>query len=298
VNPWGLIPLISAIAFAILFVLIVQQARRRIDTVFSVFLFASAIWGFTSFMLVFNHNATEEHLIFWNELVIAAIPWVGVSYYHFVRTYNHQKAGLGVYLGYLIVVVNLVLNLSGFVVQSASLENGYLHHDIRNWELVLSAILAPILFASLYLLIKRYRNSTDPVDRNRTMYLIIGWSVLLTFGYITPLTPALAGLTTDHIGNLGNALIIAYAISRFHLLDIKLVFSRSVAYALLSVAIVGAYFLLLYLINGSPQSFSVGVAFFWAFFWEKEVRQVYLFNVLYVAGSLLVDQRLMLRVFL
>ncbi len=240
-NPWGLIPLVSAIAFAILFVLIVQQARRRIDTVFAVFLFASAIWGFTSFMLVFNHNATEDHLIFWNELVIAAIPWVGVSYYHFVRTYNHQRAGLGVYLGYIIVIVNLVLNLSGFVVQSANLENGYLYHDIRNWELVLSAILAPILFASLYLLTKRYRNSTDPVDRNRTMYLIIGWSVLLIFGYITPLTPALAGLTTDHIGNLGNALIIAYAISRLHLLDTKLVARRSLSFAILASIIVGIY---------------------------------------------------------
>jgi diguanylate cyclase (GGDEF)-like protein len=247
VNLWGIIPLVSSIVFATLFVLVLQRAKKRTDRIFAIFLFASAIWGFTSFMLVFNPNASTEYLIFWNGLVIAAIPWAAISYYHFVRTYNNRPAGIGVYIGYTVVITNLIFNLSGFVVQDASLVNGYLYHDIRNWDLMLSAVLAPFIFLALYMLVQRYRHSTDPVDRNRTMYLITGWVVLMLFGYITPLTPALAGLTTDHFGNLGNALIIAYAITRLRLLDTMLVARRGLSYFILSGIIIGIYIGIIFL---------------------------------------------------
>ncbi|MBE9482095.1 MAG: diguanylate cyclase, partial [Chloroflexi bacterium] len=54
-------------------------------------------------------------------------------------------------------------------------------------------------------------------------------------------TPALKGLPTDHLGNIANALIIAYAISRFHLLNIKLVARRGLAYFILVSALIGVY---------------------------------------------------------
>jgi hypothetical protein len=200
-------------------VLVLQQARRKVDRVFAVFLMASAVWSFTSFMLMFNLSASTRHLVFWNELVVAAIPWVVVAYYHFVRAYNNRSAGVWVYVGYAVAAAVLGFALAGKVIRSASLVNGFLIHEIKPWDYILAAILVPFLVATIVMLTRRYRRSTDPADRNRTMYLIIGWSVLILISYITPFTPALAGLTTDHIGNLANAIIIAYAISRFHLLD-------------------------------------------------------------------------------
>lgn len=49
----------------------------------------------------------------------------------------------------------------------------------------------------------------------------------------------LAGLPIDHIGSLVNAIIIAYAISRYHLLDIKLVARRGLVYLILVAALTG-----------------------------------------------------------
>jgi len=238
-NLWGIIPLVSSLVFLTLFAIVLQQANRRVDKVFAFFLFASAAWSFSSFMLVFDPSASSGRLVFWNEMVIAAIPLVAVSYYHFVRVYTNKRAGIGVYLGYAVVLTVLVLNLSGAVVKSVSLVDGFLLHDINNWEYILAAVLVPFLSLSILMLVRRYRSSIDPIDRNRTMYLILGWSVLLVIGYITPFTPSLAGLPTDHFGNLGNALIIAYAITRFHLLDIRLIARRSLTYGILTVAIVG-----------------------------------------------------------
>lgn len=245
-NFWAIIPLISSFTFAALVVLVLQQARRRVDKVFAIFLSVSAIWSFSSFMLTRTpstsvQSSVSQPLIFWNVMVIAAIPAVAICYYHFVRAYNNKPGGIGLYIGYAIIIVVLVLGLSGYVVKSAYMADGFLHHDIGPWAYILMAILLPFLTIALFMLAQRYRSSPDPADRNRTMYLIAGWSVNVAIGYITPLTPALAGLPTDHLGNLANALIIAYAIQRYQLLNIRLVARRGLTYLLVIVCLVSVY---------------------------------------------------------
>jgi diguanylate cyclase (GGDEF)-like protein len=238
-NVWALIPLISFLTYTALVVIILQQARRRVNKAFILFLSASAVWSLTSFMLV--ANPYPQHIIFWNVMVIAAIPWVAVSYYHFVRAYNNKPAGIGVYIGYALVLGVLALGLSGHIVKSAYFDNGFLYHDIGPWPYILGGILFPFLLSAILMLVQRYRNSTDPTDRNRTMYLIIGSGIVIVVSYVNPLTPSLAGLPTDHLGNLANALIIAYAIQRYHLLNVTLVARRGLTYFLVIACLVGIY---------------------------------------------------------
>ncbi len=245
-NLWAIIPLISSLVFAVLVVLVLQQAKRWVDRVFAIFLSVSAVWSFSSFMLTRVpdtevQTSISQPLIFWNVMVITAIPAVAVCYYHFVRAYNNKPGGIGLYIGYALVGAVLVLGLSGNVVNSAHMVDGFLHHDIGPWAYILMAILLPFLTIALFMLAKRYRSSADPTDRNRTMYLIVGWSANVIIGYITPLTPALAGLPTDHIGNLANALIIAYAIQRYQLLNIRLVARRGLTYLMVIACLVGVY---------------------------------------------------------
>jgi diguanylate cyclase (GGDEF)-like protein len=238
-NFWAIIPLFSFITFAALVALVLQQAKRRVDRVFALFLAASALWSFTSFMLVYDPTST--HLLFWNSMVIVTIPWAVVCYYHFVRAYNNKPGGIGLYIGYALVLVVLGFALSGNVVKSAYFVNGFLHHDIGPWPYIIGVILAPFLTAAVVMLVQRYRNSTDPVDRNRTMYLIVGSGIAMAVTYINPFTPVLAGLPTDHLGNLANAIIIAYAIQRYQLLNIRLVARRGLTYLVIIACLVGVY---------------------------------------------------------
>ncbi|HUT96755.1 MAG TPA: diguanylate cyclase [Dehalococcoidales bacterium] len=245
-NVWAIIPLISSLTFTALVVMVLQQAKRRVDRVFAIFLSVSAIWSFSSFMLTRTADTTvqtsvSQPLIFWNVMVIAAIPAVAVCYYHFVRAYNNKPGGIGLYIGYALVGIVLALGLSGHIVKSAYMVDGFLHHDIGPWAYILMAILLPFLIITLFMLAKRYRNSADPTDRNRTIYLIAGWSINVVIGYITPLTPALAGLPADHIGNLANALIIAYAIQRYQLLNVRLVARRGLTYLMVIACLVVVY---------------------------------------------------------
>ncbi len=238
-NPWAIIPLISFFTYAALTVLILQQARKRVNKVFALLLAASAVWSLTSFMLV--HNPSSPHIVFWNSMVIVTIPWVAVCYYHFVRAYNNKPGGIGLYIGYALVLAVLAFGLSGNIVKSAYFVDGFLYHDIGSWPYIIGIILAPFLIAAMIMLVQRYRNSTDPIDRNRTMYLIAGSGIAVAVTYINPFTAALAGLPTDHLGNLANALIIAYAIQRYQLFNIRLVARRGLTYLLVIGCLVGVY---------------------------------------------------------
>jgi len=244
-NVWAIIPLISFLTFAILVVVVLQQARRRVGKIFALFLAASSVWSFTSFMLVFNPSS--PHLIFWNGMVITAIPLVGICYYHFVRAYNNKPGGIGLYIGYAFVLTILALSLSGHVVKSAYFINGFLIHDIKPWDYIVGGVTFPFLAIAMLMLVQRYRKSTDPSDRNRTVYLIIGSGIAIVGGYVTSFTPTLAGLPTDHLGNFANALIISYAILRYQLLSIRFVIRRGVAYFLVLICLGSIYAITIFL---------------------------------------------------
>jgi len=238
-NIWALIPLISFLIYAALAVVVLQQARKRVNRVFAILLFASGVWSFTSFML--HLNANPQQTLLWNELLVAALLWTTVSYLHFVRSYNNKPGGISSYLGYASVLILLALSLSGYIVKSSYVVNGVLHHELGFSLYIIGGASFIFLITAMLMLINRYRSSTDPNDRNRTMYLIIGSGIAIVVNYFCNLTPAIAGLSLDHLGNLTNALIIAYAIQRYNLVNVNLVARRGLTYLLVIICLAGIY---------------------------------------------------------
>lgn len=240
-NPWAVFPLVAFIAFAILIVFTILQSKRRINRTFTTYLLASGTWSFCAFMLTFNTDASSSHLFLWQPLVITAIPWTAVAYYHFVRNYDNKPAGIGVYLGYLFTLVVFITGLTGNVVRDTYFEGSYLVYDIGSWVYIISAFLAPFLFYATITLVRRYLKSSDPVDRNRTMYLLSGASLLIILAFMTPLFKPITGYPIDHLGSISNALVITYAIYRYQLLDIKGVARRGLSYITLIGILIGIY---------------------------------------------------------
>ncbi len=238
-NIWTAIPLVSFSVFTVLAVLTLRQRRTRVNRAFAWFLIASGTWSFTSFML--HLNVYPQLALLWNELLVAALLWTVVSYYHFVMAYNNRSSGIGTYLGYAAVVTVLLLSLNGYIIKYAYVSNGILYHDLGISLYIIGGISAAFLIFSMFLLTQRYRGSLDPTDRNRTIYLIIGSAVVISSSYITNLTPAIAGLSIDHIGNLTNASIITYAIMRYQLLNIRFLAKRTLGYALAAACLGGIY---------------------------------------------------------
>jgi diguanylate cyclase (GGDEF)-like protein len=186
-------------------------------------------------------NPYPQYALLWNEILAATLVWVVVSYYHFVRAYNNKPGGLALYLGYGAVFTVLALALNGYLIKSAHVVNGVLYHDVGVTPYVIGGIGAGFLISATLALINRYRGSVDAVDRNRTMYLVIGSVIVIFSTYITNMTPTIAGLPIDHIGNMANAAMIAYAITKYQLLNVRFVARKVLAYAIL-VGCVGAIY--------------------------------------------------------
>ena len=258
---WTLIPLITCITYLVLWVVTLPSAQRRENRVFAFYLVVQAVWSFSSFML--HLNALPKQSILWSELLTVAMVWTLMTYYHFIRAYVKQPAGIGVYLGYMLVVVLAVLALTGHIVEYAYVIDGTLYHSLGNSIYFIGAVSLAFIGLVIVQLIRKYRGSVDPAERNRTMYLIAGWSILVLLSY-TNLIPPIAGLPLDHIGSLFNALIIAYAISRFQLLDIRFLIRRGLTYLLvlgfLGGIYAGAVFLGQAVFPGEPSYLIVLVA--------------------------------------
>lgn len=243
VNIWTLIPLISCLSYIALCAVAIQSieknsANRNANKLFVLYLAVAASWSFAAFML--RLNAFPPQALRWNEILTIALVGTLITYYHFTRVYTNRMGGTLLYIGYTMLALLAVLSLTGKIVQYSYVSDGTLYHSLGNSIYFIGILSFIYTIAVILLLIKRYRTTTNPADRNRTVYLIVGWTILVTLTY-TNLIPALAGLPLDHIGNLFNAIIIAYTISRFHLLDIKFVVRRGLTYSVLITALVALY---------------------------------------------------------
>ncbi len=184
-------------------------------------------------------DAPQEQTLFWNQILMVALVWTLVAYYHFAHAYTNRPTGKGLYTGYALLLLLTGLSLSGNIVEYSRVVDGILDYSLLGAsQYIITAIMLVFVGGVIFFLAKKYRGSTDPTDRNRTMYLIVGWSILVALT-LTNNIPAVAGFPLDHIGNLVNALIIAYAISRFQLLDIKLVARRGLTYTILIGTLIG-----------------------------------------------------------
>lgn len=250
-NIWALIPLITCIAYIILFVLTLPFAGKRTNRLFAYYVIVAAIWSFTSYML--HLSTSPQQSLFWNELLTGALVWTLIAYYHFLRTYTNRPAGKEVYLGYIFVIALTVLCLKGYIVQYAYVLEGILYHSLGFSIYIIGTICFFYFGAGLVLLIKKYRSSADTIDRNRTAYLMAGWTILIALSY-TNVIPAVAGLPLDHIGSLANAIIIAYAIRRYHILDIKLVIRKGLSYSGVTIFLTALYLVVLVTVQISFQN--------------------------------------------
>ncbi len=220
---WSIIPLVTCSAYLVLLIFALQQAHNRANRMFAVYLGIAAFWSFTAFMLHMD-GVPASQTLFWNQMLVVALVGTLIAYYHFVRAYTNKPGGIWLYAGYVLLAVITALSFTGNIVEYSYVENGVLVHELGMSLYVIMTISLTYTAAVLYQFIRKYRTSTDPIERNRTMYLITGW-VMLAILTMTNAFPKAAQLPLDHIGSLINALIISYAISKFPVAQYKVGFA-------------------------------------------------------------------------
>ena len=244
-NFYAVLPLISCIAYVVLIVITLHSRWRRVRYSFLLYLGVAMIWSFSSFIL--HANFFPQHVLQWHTVLIIALFSTWIVYYHFIRSFINQKSMIVVLLaGYGAIVLFAVLTALGYIIESTYVADGLLYYKATSLLYLLTAPAGAVFFGlAVFMLVRHYRSTSDYVERNRTIYLLIGFSIMVLFLFPN-VSSSLSKYPIDHFGSLVNALFITYAIVKYQLLDIRVVIRKGLVYSVLTAGLTTTYLVLLY----------------------------------------------------
>ncbi|MGA9349194.1 MAG: HD domain-containing phosphohydrolase [Anaerolineae bacterium] len=256
---WGIsiaIPLIALTCYgALLFITARQGLERTVNRFFALYLLSMLVWSFGTFMM----RVAADDVLFWNKVMLGGLMGMPLAFFGFVRVFlmiKGQRRWL--YLGLLLYTILLIANGMGYVSEYVHmLEEGVVEFRFGPAVPVLGVYFVFLLAFSALNLMRGYRRARDSVQSNRIRYALLGLSAIV-LGSITNLVPALGGYPIDIAANVVNACLIAYAIFRYQLLEITVVFRRGLLYSV-PMTMIGIFYFIA--ISLAVQVFHVFVGY-------------------------------------
>jgi len=229
---------------------------------------------------------------------------VPITYFHFVSNFLKLKKRLILYFGYGLSSLFLLLNLTNYFVQGVESKLGFAFWPKPGVFFTPFLIFFFIYSAyATFLLTKRYVASSGN-SRNQIRYILFGFIIGFLGGstnyflwFDIPILPIANILVTAF------PLGIFYAIIRYRLLDVRIIFRKSTVFVIISGFAYSAFYFFLYIFNylfGSAynaKAFVLGVpfAFIFSFLFlkfedlTKKLASRYFFGELYSRQEALRD---------
>jgi HD-GYP domain-containing protein (c-di-GMP phosphodiesterase class II) len=248
-NVSTLITISAAVLYGgILTLVLLSKPFNRLRKIFAFYLLAMSIWSVSAFLTISGFGA----VLTWFKVMTASPMVMMLAIFFFVQTlfgYRRKWALYTIVYGILVILVTFITNV---MVQSASLDQaGDLHYQLGPYFPLVAAPGFSLIFVCLNDLIRGYQKTQDARQRNRIRYLIIGFSVTVFTSLINftkfgkyPIDIAANGIT---------ALLIAYAILRYQLLDIRVVVRLGLLYSVTTAFFSAIYFLAISLVLNAFQ---------------------------------------------
>lgn len=222
---YALTGLINAIGSLVIGVFVFGQNRKSdVHRRFFLFTLAVAFWAFSYYY--WQVASTASAALFWSRSLMAGTIFIPVTYLHFVLAFlrltkTHKKL---LDLSYLLFFIFFLFNFTPLFVNRVE---PTLH--FKYWPKP-GPVFHPFLFLwfvyisyATYLLFKAHRNARG-LRRVQIRYLLVGMLIGYAGGltnyflwYDIPISPIGNGLV------IFNVLILAYAILKHHLLDIRVI---------------------------------------------------------------------------
>lgn len=236
-NPSALIPLAAFLGFLVLIALVARQdLRKRVNQLFIWYAFTMAVWALSSFMV--HANFPVMSTFFWNNLLIVAMVFGSIAYFHFVQVFlRRSESILWLSLGYGIAVLFIVPVVLGYALESAYFSGGVYYHELGIATYIIAPIGYSFVLAAIYQMIREFRHTKDPFVRNKLIYPLAGITVALLL-VLTNFMGELGRYPIDQTGNLINACLLAYAILRYRVIDVGIALRRGFLYSVLTALII------------------------------------------------------------
>jgi len=224
-----------------------KNKKSLLNRTFALMSISIGIWSFN----VFGMYVVQSKVLatYWSQLFRIGTLFVPPTFFHFTLalTRNKEKREIKLlYLAYIIALIVTILHWMGLltseyikVAWKYSPKPGILY---RLWLINL----AFWVVYGLFHVFQSYQISKSARERNQLRYFFIGVTIGIIFSFVNALLSF--GIKVYPIGGFTTIFytgIIAYAIVKHQLMDIRVVIRRSVVYGSLITAIAGGYFLIL-----------------------------------------------------
>jgi len=248
INPSYLVPpIVASVASFVLAAVVWYGSRRKSfsNQLFTGILLSVGVWGLL--LLAMRASPDVQRAVFWDRALPVATLATFVLFYHFTLAYTDTRGKRGILLTfYLILAATAAISPTELLIERMRLE-GYGYAPVigpASYPLLMGYVF--LMVAGMYNLIRRYKVSRSYEERNRLIYLAIA----VLFPLVGIFLDALSNLPPVFIWtNLAFCTICTIAILRYHLLDIRVIARKGLAYVLLSVVIAAPYVIALFVLN-------------------------------------------------
>jgi signal transduction histidine kinase len=259
---YALSGLINAILFTALSIFVfLKNPKSSLNIKYSVFIIFAAIWSFFYF-LWFGSNSKSDALL-WSRALMCGSIFIPVSFLNFVLTFLdiYQRKKKFVIFGYAIFFIFLLSDFTSLFVRDVVPKMTF-----RFWPepgLLFTPFLILWFFYSIYscyLLFEVYKISAAN-RRNQIKYVLVA----MIIGFICGSTSFFLWYDIQ-IPPFGNPLIpisvglMAYAIFKYRLLDIRLAVTRAGLFAFVYLPVLGVPFYIGYRLLGNSSLWYVPIA--------------------------------------
>jgi len=248
INPhsfsWLIATLINLLLAGFIYL---RDRKNRLNSIFALMSLCLGIWTFHVFGLYIV--PTEALATSWSKVFRIGMLFLPPTFFHFTLalTGNKEKGKIKLlYVAYALALISTILHWMGLltseyikVAWKYSPKPGILY---RLWLLNL----AFWLFYGLLHVFRTYQTSKSARERNQLRYFFVGAAIAVVFSFANALLSF--GIKVYPVGGFTTIFytgMVAYAIVKHQLMDIRIVIKRSVVYASLTAAIAGGYFLTL-----------------------------------------------------
>lgn len=233
-NISSILPLLAAIAYIPLVIITAtNRPWQKHHWLIILYLLSGITWSTFSFLVRSEFLLVYKVILF--RLTMISFIWFVIQYYFFVRYFTYRKIDWVTYFGYFMLGILLLGAILNYWPVSLQFINGKVIPELGFW--IVPIVIIPIFMAAylLYILIKKFNSSNDPIERNRLTYLFITVILITLFGVIN--STRLGDIfPTAQIGHLLNAALLTYATLRYRILDMNQVVKRVFTYSILLIA--------------------------------------------------------------
>ena len=226
---------------ALILITLKRGFKRREDQFFSLYLASMIVWSLGSFMIFANMGIGNT--LFWNRFMVIGSMGMPFALYGFSQTFLIKRRRRWLIFGLVIYLIIQISNLMGYVIKAAYVSDGLLYNEYGLGIYLISSSWLFYIGLIGFDLIQGYRQSRDPLYRNRIKYLFIVTFLILA-GSLTNSTE-LQVFPVDIAFNAIAALIITYAIFRHRLLDISFVIRKGLLYSVPTIIVGAGYYLII-----------------------------------------------------